>query len=293
MVFLQGIDHHATLDEREAFIAAVRSGLPERYVYLQTCDRAELYYGDGMPAPGVAEHLFRVASGLESKLIGETAIQGQVRSAYRTAAGGGHVSPGLHRLFQRALRVGKKVRAETPISHGTASHARAALALLMECVPDLPRRSVLIVGANTFAEQVLRVLTKARCRSINVTNRTLRKAHELAARHACIPFPMHELAARMATADVVISAVSAPAPIIASEHVPAGRALTLVDFGVPRTIVSELALLPGVTLKNIEDVERHVSTCLCRRGRAVAEAEVIIADAVSRLHCVEPLSRAV
>ena len=295
MIVLKGIDHHAAFAEREAFIAALDTDVAQPHVYLQTCDRAELYYGEGQPAPGVAQHLFRVAAGLESRLVGETAIQGQVRNAYRAAVRAGHVTSGLHQLFQSALRVGKQVRSRTGISRGAVSHARALLALLDECSVAVANTQVVLVGANPFSEQLLAVLHKSGCRAIEVTNRTFGKARELSRRYGCRSFPLDELAVHTPRAGVVISAVSAPEPVVRWKHIAAQgreRALVLIDFGVPRTIDPELAGRPGVVLKNIEDVERHGARALRQRRGAIEAAETIIIDAVARLHGVDPLSRA-
>ena len=132
MIQYKSINHQNTsLTDREDYFKQLDLDAVGPSVLLQTCNRVELYYGDGDVPDAVARHLFRVVCGLESAIIGERAIQGQVKEAYVTARDSGNkLSAGLHKLFECALQIGKKVRTETQISQGAVSHSLAAIEII-------------------------------------------------------------------------------------------------------------------------------------------------------------------
>jgi len=131
MIEFIGKDHRLAIEKRESYIPEIAPFREGAHVYLQTCNRVELYRGDGIADKDIVEHLFRVVSGLESAMIGESHIQGQVKRAYGESIDNEHISGGLHRLFQAVLRCGKRVRTETGISEGAVSHSHAAVIALM------------------------------------------------------------------------------------------------------------------------------------------------------------------
>ena len=131
---------------------------PIPYIFLKTCNRSEIYYGEGEVPDEVARHLFRVVAGLESAIIGERAVQGQVKEAYYTAKDQRPLTAELHRLFQSALQVGKRVRNETEISHGAVSHSLAALEIIEDGNIDLKDARITIIGVNKLTADILKFL---------------------------------------------------------------------------------------------------------------------------------------
>ena len=254
--------------------------LPEQYVLLQTCDRIELYTGDDDAPEEIVKHLFRVTSGLDSPLLGETAIQGQVKQAYEKACTEGHVSKGLHRLFQEALRVGKRVRTETGISQGAMSHGQAAIEILKQEGVKLSSANILVIGANHLNKTVLQYLIREGNTTMFLSNRSYDKAGALSRELGCTAVHLDELYDRLPHPD---TATSAPRPII---HYSAGSPLhrfttspiVIIDLAVPRDVEAKIGNLPNVTLYNIEDVERKIQGNLNKRLKVVALAKKIITE---------------
>lgn len=155
------------------------------YIFLRTCNRSEIYYGEGEVPDEVARHLFRVVSGLESAIVGERAVQGQVKEAYYTAKAQRPLTAELHRLFQSALQVGKRVRNETEISHGAVSHSLAALEII-ESLGNVNLRNarITIIGVNKLTADILKFLQNKGAKMVFLANRSQIKAHYLAIRSA-------------------------------------------------------------------------------------------------------------
>src|SRR5574344_177201 len=137
---------NASLDEREKYLKEIENEIERPSVFLQTCNRVEVYEGDGDVPNEVARHLFRVVSGLESALIGERAVQGQVKEAYINARNKFKLPAPLHKLFEYALLVGKKVRTDTEISHGAVSHSLAAIEIVESERCDLLNSRITLIG---------------------------------------------------------------------------------------------------------------------------------------------------
>lgn len=151
------------------------------YIFLRTCNRSEIYYGEGEVPDEVARHLFRVVSGLESAIVGERAVQGQVKEAYYTAKAQRPLTAELHRLFQSALQVGKRVRNETEISHGAVSHSLAALEIIESLGNvDVRNARITIIGVNKLTSDILKFLQNKGARMVFLANRSQIKAHYLA-----------------------------------------------------------------------------------------------------------------
>ena len=156
MIQYESISHHnTTLGEREDYFKKINKDNKGASVFLQTCNRIELYYGNGDIPEDVARHLFRVVCGLESAIVGERAVQGQVKEAYLTARKEQKLPAGMHKLFECALQIGKRVRTETQISHGAVSHSLATIEIIEQQNIDFrnPRRFVLhSFGDKDFVE---------------------------------------------------------------------------------------------------------------------------------------------
>ncbi len=230
-------------------------------------------------------HLFRVAAGLDSMILGEPQILGQVREAWEAARKLGVVGPILHRLFQQAVTAGKRVRRETDIGKAPASVGSAAAHLVKEHLSADANRApkALVVGAGTMARTAARYLRDLGFHHLAVMNRTARRAEALARELNARTFPWQAWHPALAWADVVITAVAAPEPILGPEDVgaimEAGRPpLLLVDIGVPRNIDPRVADLPGVRLFDIDDLRGVVDAGLALRRAAVPQAEAILRE---------------
>jgi glutamyl-tRNA reductase len=271
-----------SLAEREALLKTLVLPTGEPYVLLQTCDRIELYWGDGRVPSEVSRHLFRVVSGLESSLLGEGAIQGQVKTAYQTAAAGQTLSSSLHRLFQTALSVGKRVRTESAISQGALSHSQAVIeCLLAEGIP-LKNALISLFGVNKLNEDVIKFLQAKGASALFLGNRNYDKAAELAARYDCKAFRMDNIRSFVEFSDVVISATSAPHTIIRPEHIDPGKKLLIFDLAFPRDVDEAVGKLPNVTLYNLEDLRRRVDQNLDHRRQEMLLAQTLIDDEVGK-----------
>jgi glutamyl-tRNA reductase len=228
-------------------------------------------------------HLLRVACGLDSQLLGETQILGQVSQAFAAARSAGTSGPYLTYLFSRAAHAGKRARTETEISRGATSISHAAVMLIEKELGDLSTRNVLVVGAGETAELAVRALHEHGAAEVSCVNRSLPGAQSLALRTGCEARPWAELTRALAGADAVISATGAPHPVIYAEDVaPALKLrqrlpLVMIDVAVPRDIDVSVGALPGVVLHDIDQLEATLDRNLSRRWAAVPKVEEIIA----------------
>lgn len=230
------------------------------------------------------EHLFAVASGIDSMVLGEFEILGQVRNAYISAAERQSVGPVLHHLFNEAIHVGKRSHSETNIGAGAISVAYAAVSLARQRTGALTGKHVLVAGAGETAHRVAKCLVEENTSTVVVANRTFDHAAALAREIGGQAAHFSELAAELAQADVVISATSAPHIVLtagmvrsAMEHRHA-RPLLLVDIAVPRDIEPAAADIENVELYNIDDLRRRVDSNLAIREQAISQVRAIIAE---------------
>ena len=230
-----------------------------------------VYHHSGRAA---LEHLFRVAAGLDSLVLGETEILGQMKQAYALALEAGFTGPVLNRAFQKAFAVAKRIRAGTRIQRGHTSVAAVAVALAERMFQDLDRREVLVIGSGDTGAGTARALRARGVRSIRVSNRSPARAEALAAELDARAVAFGDWEGEFAGIDIVLSATGSPRPILdraTVERLVAGRGtrpLLLVDLAVPRDIEPAVATIPGVFLANIDDLQS-------------------VADAASRLRCGE------
>ncbi len=227
-------------------------------------------------------HLFRVAAGLDSMVLGEPEILGQVREAWEAAREAGTVGPILHRLFQQAVTAGKRVRRETAIGQAPASVGSAAAHLVREHAHP-QRHRALVVGAGAMARTAARYLRDLGFRHLAVMNRTAARAQALAQEVQGRTFPWRDWPAALTWADVVVTAVAATQPILTPEDVAptlreGGHPLLLVDIGVPRNIDPRVADLPGVHLFDIDDLRGVVDAGMALRRKAIPQAEAIVEE---------------
>jgi len=250
------------------------------YVLLATCQRVEVYHGDGAAPYEVVRHLWRVTAGLESVHPGETEIQGQVRAALRVAEAEGHVSAGLRRLFEGALAAGRAVRRATHISAGARSYAHGAFAEVREALGGVRDTTIGFAGAHTLQARIAARCRAYGCRRMIFTNRTCSRAGCLAQQvHGwCVPFA--QLQALMRTCDAIVVAVRAPAPIIVADMVPRDKPLVLLDMSIPRGVAADVHTLPQVTVRTLDDVIRRLQAARAVRRDAERAAAAMIDQAV-------------
>ena len=318
-----------------AALAALR-GLPgvREVVLLSTCNRTELYAAtdDGGHAldawlarhPGddaglrrdlgaylyrhedaaAVRHLFRVATGLDSLVLGEPQILGQVKQAWAAARGAGSLGGQLDRLFQQAFVAAKRARTDTRIGVNPVSVASMAVRLAQSSFARPEDSVVLLVGAGETIELVARHLAQSKVKRLLVANRTLAHAQDLASRHGGVALPLEELPHHLAEADIVFSATASRDPVIGKAMVAAAlaqrrrRPMLLMDLAVPRDIEPGVTTLDDAFLYTIDDLERAVEDNRRSRRDAADAAEAIVdmqvaryVEALEASTRVEPLKR--
>jgi glutamyl-tRNA reductase len=306
---------------REGLPAALTAlgarGVGGEAVVLSTCNRAEIYASGqdeatadalvgffaeyhGVPQEEIskhlyvqrgtdaARHLFRVAAGLDSLVVGEPQILGQVKAAYNAASEHDRTGAVINRLFHAAFTVGKRVRSETGLSDGAVSVSYAAIALARKIFGDLKGLSVVILGAGEMAK-LTGVHLKARgVRQIAVAGRTATSAQALATRLEGIAVPWKTFGDAIATADIVVTATGAAAPVLDAARVREimrprrQRPLFIIDIAVPRDVEAAAGDLDQVFLYNIDDLQAVVKENLAHRQAELDRAEVIVNEEASK-----------
>lgn len=303
---------------QEAVLAALTAAEPvQESVIVSTCNRLEVYavvtrYHEAMEAlvkllsehsglplndllphlyfhhhHEVARHLFRVSCGLDSMVIGEDEILGQVREAYRSAEKNGCVGRLLHELFQRALRVGKRARAQTAIGEHAASVSYAAVELARQQLGSLAGRSVMVVGAGAMAERAADTLRRHGTAPVTFVNRTLEHAEALAQRWQGEALALDRLPDMLTQVDIAIFSTAAPHHLLSAGDLRAamaqrgGRPLLVIDIAVPRNVDPEAASVPGVTLFDIDGLQQIIAENLRQREAEVPAVEALIRQEVA------------
>lgn len=306
-----------------ATLSALRA-LPgvEEVALLSTCNRTEVYAltgGDGdalvewlaaHPQDGGASggraplalhdylyrhrddeavrHLFRVATGLDSLVLGEPQILGQVKQAWSAARGAGTLGSRLDRLFQHAFVTAKRARTDTRIGANPVSVASAAVRMAEEAFARPADCTILLIGAGETIELTALHLVQAKAKRLLFANRTLAHAQELATRHGGVALPLTELDRHLAEADIVFSATASREPILHRDTVKAAlrkrrhRPMLLLDLAVPRDIAPDVAELSDVFLYTVDDLERVIEDNRHSRREAADAAEAIVEMQVSR-----------
>jgi glutamyl-tRNA reductase len=229
-----------------------------------------------------ARHLFRVTSGLDSMVIGEAEVQGQVKRAYEQALAARTTGPLTNQLFRAALATGKRVRTETAIGAGRHSLASVAVDLAEDALGDLTERRVLIIGAGETAELTAQALSERGVSTLFVANRRRERARALADRFGGAVASFDELPEELERADIVIASTSSPHAILGAEELAlvSRRPLLLIDLAVPRDIEQGCGDLPGITLANIDDLQATVRRHLRFRRAEATGAEGIIEEEI-------------
>ena len=271
-------------------IYGIASNTPDdaiRTVHEVLADISQLDEGDlahlrTLTGVEVITHLFRVSSGLESMVLGEPQILGQVKSAYSTASDAGATGTTLNRLFHQAFRIAKHVRSVTAIGEGAVSVSIAAVELARSSLGALEGRSVVLVGAGKIGELCILRLADAGVARMVIVNRTIEKAEELSRKVCGEAAGFDDLSSLIAGADILITSVAATEPVITTEDITQAhgtdelKKLVVIDLGVPRNVESEATSVPGVTLYNIDDIEGVRLGNMDKRRQEAARADDII-----------------
>ena len=235
-----------------------------------------------------ARHLFRVAAGLDSLVLGESQILGQVRAAYAAALESGATGPLLNRLFHQAFEVGKRVRTETSIGERPASVAAAAVELARSTLGGLEGKRVLVLGAGKTGALAAGALASHGSGAIVVASRSRQHAARVAQRLGGEAVDLAAVEAEVGNADVVLSATASPTPILTAAQVArsaparAGRPLLLIDLAVPRDLDPAIRAVGGCTLCDLDDLQSLVADGLAGRRHESRKAEAIVAAALAR-----------
>jgi glutamyl-tRNA reductase len=282
VIQLKTIDKSFSLAEREQHLNIFRSEIQQTCVALQTCNRLEIYYGEGTVPGPVAHHLFRVVAGLESSLVGEMAIQGQVKAAYVEACCKFDLNKGLHSLFQTALFVGKRVRTETGISRGAVSHSLATVDIIAQSGIDLNKALITIIGAHKLNEDIIKFLLSKGAETIFLGNKSFDKAQSVASNYGCQVFRLDQLKEFLAFTDVLITATAAPHLIVNLQNFPIGKKMMVFDLAFPRDVDERIGAFENVKLYDLEKIERKVNQNLEKRTAEIEKAEMMISEEVTR-----------
>lgn len=283
-------------------------------VLLSTCNRTEIYYNttqkESTKAPQVimealalqknyhnelrpyfyfkegkqmAEHLFKVVSGIDSLIVGEDQIIGQVKDAFQFAKEIKSTDKILNRLFSKALETGKKVRTQTEISRGSASASSAAVNLCHLRFPDLSNQNVLMIGAGQTGQLVLNSLRKSTFKSLHIANRTYAKAEELSHLHGGKSIHLEEVNHYLNDSDIIFVATDSPEPLIKLEALKEAlqrrdrsQKILLFDLSVPRNVEMSIGKLEAVELYTIDDLTKIVKSTNQKRLHEISAAMEII-----------------
>ncbi|AAB89281.1 MULTISPECIES: glutamyl-tRNA reductase [Archaeoglobus] len=279
------------------------------YAYIFTCNRFEIYLvGENLKSclqdiaeelgiTGKAEifvgesclrHLLRVASGIESMIVGEEQILGQVRQCFNLCREGGQAGEVLERVFGKAVQVGRRVRRETAISKGSVSIGSAAVEVAERVLGTLKGKKALLVGAGEMGTLVAKAIAGKEVEAVLIANRTYEKAEELAKRIGGVAVKFDKLVDYLKVCDVVISATSAPHAVITRGDVERAmrersQKLLIIDIALPRDVDESVAQLDGVELLTIDDLRRISEENLARRREEIAKVEGIIEEELEQL----------
>lgn len=244
-----------------------------------------LYVHQGAEA---ARHLFRVSAGLDSLVVGEPQILGQVKAAYTIASGAGLTGTILNRLFHLAFAAGKRVRSETGLGEGAVSVSYAAIALAKKIFGDLGGLQVLILGAGEMAKLTGVHLRAQNVRAITIASRTRAAAERLSASIGADVVDWAEMPAAVERADILVTATGAPSTILSRADISRAmrsrreRALFIIDIAVPRDVDPEVGAVDQVFLYNIDDLQGIVKDSLARRRAELERADAIVAAETAR-----------
>ncbi len=282
----------STCNRTEFYTLAPDSARPEWAPFLESLYPLEaasiqryFYQHEGDDA---ARHLFRVAAGLDSMLVGESQVLGQVRTAYSAAVSARAVHNPLSRLFHEALRVGKRARTETRLSRNELSVSSASVRLARQAVGPLAGRHALVIGAGEAGKLAARALVQAGVGTLTLTNRTFARAEELSRELGGRVVPFDDMRRALAEADIVVCATEAPGTVLtraALEQARGGdgaRPLAVLDIAIPRDVDPDVRGLPNVSLFDLDDLNGVAEVHRQGQLAEAARAEAVVDEEVAR-----------
>ncbi|MDR3204034.1 MAG: glutamyl-tRNA reductase [Deltaproteobacteria bacterium] len=231
------------------------------------------------------EYLFRVASGLDSQILGEPQILGQVKQAFREAIKAKIVGPVIHKLFHKSFRAAKRIRNETDLSNGVVSVASAAVEMALRSKGDLAGLKALVVGAGEMATLAVNHLKDKGVTSLTVVSRVMERAFDLAQKVGAKAASLEDLPLCLARSDLILTAVAVDKPLITKAMIEGAKGageLLILDLGLPRNVEGEVSLIPEVKLLNLDDFEAVVFRNQSFRLMEAQRAEVIIKEEVAK-----------
>ncbi|MEP6998553.1 MAG: glutamyl-tRNA reductase [Betaproteobacteria bacterium] len=278
----------STCNRTEVYFSAAEATPVERWLEsFHRVPAASLHpYVYTLPQDRAVSHAFRVASGLDSMVLGEPQILGQMKQAVRSAEAAGALGLILNRLFQRTFAVAKDVRSNTEIGSASISMAAAAVKLAERIYPSLAEQNLLLIGAGEMIDLAAAHFAARHPKSITVANRTLERGAQLAARFGAAAITLNELPERLAGFDIIVTSTASSLPILGKglleraiksrRHSP----MFIVDLAVPRDVEPEVAELDDIFLYSVDDLANIVKDNLQIRVEALAQAEAMIAEQV-------------
>lgn len=314
-IIIYGINHktapiavreRVALAERDlpaALARLMKTGLVDEAVILSTCNRTEIYceaendmalaawfepyaaHVQSFEGPAAVQHLMEVACGLDSMVLGEPQILGQIKKAFALAQEAGTVGLYLSRLFQLAFKAAKAVRSKTSIGEHPVSVAYAAIKMAQHIFKNLSEHQVLLIGSGEMIDLAARYLRELGVNNLVFANRTIERAQDLIARYGGFAVPLSALPDHLPAADMVISATASELPIIGKGRIEAAmkqrkfKPMVLIDLAVPRDMEAEIKDVDNVYLYDIDGLGEVVRANQAAREKAAIQAQIFIADA--------------
>ncbi len=273
------IYYHAPKSQKEAALRGILAGLEELKGYSDSL-KPNFYFRENEET---VAHLFKVVSGIDSLIVGEDQIIGQVKDAFDYARKIQGTDKILNRLFSKALETGKKVRTQTEISRGSASASSAAVNLCHQRFPDLSNQNLLMIGAGQTGQLVLNSLRKSKFNALHIANRTLRKAEELARLHSGKSIRLEEVEHYLPQSDIIFVATDSPEPLLklgalkeSLKKRNKSQKQLIFDLSVPRNVEEEVGRLAGIELFTIDDLTKIVESTNQKRMEEISAAMQII-----------------
>ena len=253
------------------------------------CRKNELHsYIYTHPDAGAVKHVLRVASGLDSMVVGEPQVLGQLKQAYQTAREAGSIGKMLNRLFQHSFKVAKDVRSNTMIGNHPVSVAYAAVRLARQIFGDLSRHTALLIGAGETVELVAKHLHDSGLHKMIIANRSLERAQKLGRQYSAYAITLHEIPRHLDEADIVISSTASRRPLLRKDTIESAvlermhKPMFILDIAVPRDVEPEVGELEDVYLYSVDDLKSIIDDNIKSRREAVIQAEQIIDTEVAQ-----------
>lgn len=291
---IEGIDEAvllSTCNRTEFYVVGDDAGSDRLQDWLQSSRSLDQTFADSLfrkQDDEAIKHLFRVACGLDSLVLGEPQILGQLKDAYREAQSAGTAGAALSQLFQHSFSAAKKVRTDTEIGSSPVSVAYAAVDLAKQFYAGFEKHTALLIGAGVTVELVARHLHARNIGRLFVANRSLDRARGLAGQFGGYALPLSEIGGTLPEADILIASTASPEPIVTYKQMKAAvkarkhQPIVAIDIAVPRDIEPEVSKLSDVYLYTVDDLDKMINESMGSRSQAAVDADRILSDELSR-----------